>query len=227
MNGTHPVSARLRIHPLIAQGDSGNTMNNPYTLEAMLDFVIEQLAQVLGRDRAAILPDAALVNDLGADSLDFVEFRYNIERALGVEMPHKSILDHLIELTGNAGYVYRQGRISEFSADMLHRSFFRYGREQIYTGMQPYDVMAVTTVRNWAHYFHALFDYLPEQCPDCGGHHSKLSASGQAQCEACGTVLRPENADTAMASFLGGQIKKLTATSYLPETSPCTSEMFS
>lgn len=208
MSGIQPVHAHQAIRISMSRGDSGRTMNNPYTLEAMLDLVTEQLAQVLGRDSSAILPDAALVNDLEADSLDFVEFRYNIERTLGVEMPHKSVLDHLIDLTGSEERVYQQGRISEFAADMLHRSFFKYGQDQIRAGMQPYDVMVVTTVRNWAHYFHALFDYLPPQCPDCGGSDSQLSAGGQAQCSDCGTMLRPQSGDTAMAAFLGAQLQQ-------------------
>lgn len=45
----------------------------------------ELLLPVLGRDAIEeVPPDAALVNDLGADSLDFVEIMYVIESNFGV-----------------------------------------------------------------------------------------------------------------------------------------------
>jgi acyl carrier protein len=192
------------VTPTIGDAADGlDRMNNPYTAETMLALLIEHLAQVLGVDASSVEPDAALVNDLNADSLDFVEFRYNVERTVGIEMPHKSVLDHLVDITGSADHVYEKGRITELAADMLRRSFFQYSEEQIRAGMQPYDVMAVTTVRNWAHYCHALLNTLPAQCPDCGGTQSRRSASGRAQCADCGALLRPQSGDVAMAARLG------------------------
>jgi hypothetical protein len=61
----------------------------------------------------------AIVNDLNAESLDFVALRFILEKKLGLFLPRKSVLDHLVGFIGDDGAVYEDGRITAFAAYVL------------------------------------------------------------------------------------------------------------
>ena len=56
------------------------------SLEAKLKQII---VDKLGVDEAAVVPTAKFVEDLGADSLDLVEFIMELESAFEIEIPDK------------------------------------------------------------------------------------------------------------------------------------------
>ena len=45
----------------------------------------------LGAESALLVPEASLVDDLGADSLDLVELAMALEEEFGIEVPDKDI----------------------------------------------------------------------------------------------------------------------------------------
>ena len=53
------------------------------TFEKVKKIVVEKL----GRDEAEVVESASFVNDLGADSLDVVEFVMEVEKEFDVEIP--------------------------------------------------------------------------------------------------------------------------------------------
>lgn len=55
--------------------------------EKIVDIVVEQL----GCDASAVTPDASILDDLGADSLDVVEMLMAIEENFGVSVPDEEI----------------------------------------------------------------------------------------------------------------------------------------
>ena len=63
---------------------------------AILDGVVELLADSLAIDAASIRPDSRLIDDLGMDSLDFVEIVFSLEQRFGVKM-RSTALDMLLK----------------------------------------------------------------------------------------------------------------------------------
>ncbi|MGL4392538.1 MAG: acyl carrier protein [Fusobacteriaceae bacterium] len=53
----------------------------------MLDKIKEIVVDQLGVDAAQVTPEASLVDDLGADSLDTVELIMAFEEEFGIEIP--------------------------------------------------------------------------------------------------------------------------------------------
>jgi len=177
-------------------------MNNPYRKDQLLDLVKTTFVDVLGCNSEEITKDAALVNDLGADSLDFVEFRYMIEKQLGITLPHKSVLEHLATAMGGMDQIYKNGKITPFAATVLRESPFQYSEDQVVDGMLPYEIMAVTTVSNWVSFCYTLFDYLPAVCPNCNANESQLSHESKAICAFCGSALKPQSGDAVIVDDL-------------------------
>lgn len=53
----------------------------------------EILIDALGVDETRIVPEASLVHDLGAESIDFLDVGFRVQQTFGVELPNKAIQD--------------------------------------------------------------------------------------------------------------------------------------
>jgi acyl carrier protein len=56
---------------------------NPATFDKVADIISE----ICGIDRATIKPESHAINDLGIDSLDFLDVAFAIDKAFGIKMP--------------------------------------------------------------------------------------------------------------------------------------------
>jgi acyl carrier protein len=58
---------------------------------ALLDRIREMVAEQLGVDQADVQPEANILEDLGADSLDVVELVMALEEAFDIEVPDEDV----------------------------------------------------------------------------------------------------------------------------------------
>ena len=58
------------------------------------------LAETLRIDEGTIEADSSLINDLGAESLDFLDVVYQLEQTFGIKMARHQVLEHVEELFG-------------------------------------------------------------------------------------------------------------------------------
>ena len=56
-------------------------------MTATFDRVADIIAETCDIDRAAITPESHAINDLGIDSLDFLDIAFAIDKAFGIKMP--------------------------------------------------------------------------------------------------------------------------------------------
>ncbi|MFJ8469438.1 acyl carrier protein [Streptomyces swartbergensis] len=185
-------------------------MRNPFEKEQIHDIVREGLAQVLGTPVSEITGDATLVADLGAESLDLVEFRYEMETRLGVALPKSNVLDELATALGGSERLYdERGGITELAAEVLRRSAFGYTEEQVHAGMRPYEVAAAATSAHWASFTHAIFDRLPETCTECGAGETEIAVSGRAVCAGCGAAVEAATGDDVLTEGVRVALKEI------------------
>jgi len=62
-------------------------MNNQHGIETVRTLVAECLA----RDLADVRPESGLITDLGADSLDFVDWIFTLEKRFGVKIREEDV----------------------------------------------------------------------------------------------------------------------------------------
>lgn len=173
-------------------------MHNPYTEALVVTVVTDIACEVLGCDMAEISPDMSLGDELGAESLDFVEIRYNLERRFGISLPQRSVFDVLATLAPEVPAIASNGKITEFGAKALRESLFAYSEAVASEGVRASDVMQGGTIRNWARLCLGILDGLPGACPDCGHHEAAVSRTGKPVCASCSTVIKPMSGDDAM-----------------------------
>lgn len=62
-------------------------------IAAIFPKVTETMADALGCDVEEVKPDSSLINDLGAESIDFLDIIFRLERAFKVKIPRGKIIE--------------------------------------------------------------------------------------------------------------------------------------
>ena len=62
-------------------------------ITAIFPKVAETMAEALGCDLAEVAPNASLINDLGAESIDFLDIIFRLERGFKVKIPRGKIIE--------------------------------------------------------------------------------------------------------------------------------------
>jgi acyl carrier protein len=62
-------------------------------VDAVYPTVAKTIADALGCELDEVKPDASLINDLGAESIDFLDLVFRLERAFKVKIPRGKIVE--------------------------------------------------------------------------------------------------------------------------------------
>ncbi|MFZ1729737.1 MAG: phosphopantetheine-binding protein [Bacteroidota bacterium] len=115
---------------------------------SVIDNFRELLLPVLGfEDINELPPDAALVKDLGADSLDFVEIMYVIESNYGVVLKTSQLIAGGENIRQED--IFEDNNLTELGLQRIEQSFpGSAGRFTV--GMSRVDVFSAITIRDMA-----------------------------------------------------------------------------
>lgn len=149
--------------------------------------VIESVAKALDLEPEEVGPDDSLEQDLGAESLDFLDLAFMLERAFGVHMPRLDLLQRAEEHYG-AGVLVQDGRVTEAGRDLLRRAMPEIDPEALVAGMRASDVGRLITVRTFERVVSQLLadkEATRERgCPECGGALEPAPATPELRCQA-------------------------------------------
>ncbi len=98
------------------------------TKEEVFDKVKEALVDALALDDDEVTPEATMVGDLGAESIDFLDIVFRLEKAFGIDIPRDELFPE--DILQNEQYVV-DGRvtpegIAELKARMPFVDFSRF-----------------------------------------------------------------------------------------------------
>jgi acyl carrier protein len=79
------------------------------TKEDVFEKVRAALVDALGVDEEDVSPQATMVGDLGAESIDFLDIVFRLEKAFGIEIPRSELFPE--DILTNAEYV-QDGRVT-------------------------------------------------------------------------------------------------------------------
>ena len=79
------------------------------TQEEIYNKVSATLVEALNVDEDEISPDATLQGDLGAESIDFLDIVFKLEKAFGIEIPRKELSPE--DILTNADFV-KDGKVT-------------------------------------------------------------------------------------------------------------------
>ena len=77
--------------------------------EEILDKVTVALVEALGVDDDEVTPEATMVGDLGAESIDFLDIVFRLEKAFEIEIPRSELFPE--DILTNAEFV-KEGKVT-------------------------------------------------------------------------------------------------------------------
>lgn len=80
------------------------------TESEIFNKVREALVDALGVEDDEVTPEATLVGDLGAESIDFLDIVFRLEKTFGIEIPRAELFPE--DILTNSNYVHN-GRVTE------------------------------------------------------------------------------------------------------------------
>ena len=91
----------------------------PMTEAEVFEKVRETLVEALGVDAAEVTPEATLTGDLGAESIDFLDIVFRLEKAFTIKIPRGELFPDGI--FNNPEYV-QDGKLTPAGLDQLKSS---------------------------------------------------------------------------------------------------------
>jgi len=88
------------------------------TKEEVFSKIQEALVDALGVDEDEVTPEATLVGDLGAESIDFLDIVFRLEKSFDIKIPRGELFPE--DILTNAEYI-QDGRVTEAGLAELRR----------------------------------------------------------------------------------------------------------
>lgn len=89
-----------------------------HTKEEVFEKVRGTLVDALGVDDDEVTPEATMVGDLGAESIDFLDIVFRLEKSFGIEIPRSELFPE--DILTNAEYV-KDGRVTDAGVQELKK----------------------------------------------------------------------------------------------------------
>jgi acyl carrier protein len=168
--------------------------------ERVLQELKKSIAQSLRIDEDSIESESSLVEDLGAESLDFLDINYRLEQAFGIRMARHFVIEHVEEMFGEGSAIDDSGRLTERGAELLK---IRLGSHEglINAGLDLEQVTAMITVQSMGRGIADILDSLPETCATCG-KNSWRGDGARIRCGSCGKDAAFKNGDDLIQEWL-------------------------
>ncbi len=94
--------------------------------DEIFEQVQEVLVDALGLDDDEVTPDATLMGDLGAESIDFLDITFNLEKAFDIKIPREELFP-ADAVMNNSDFVadgkLTEAGLSELKSKMPHTDF--------------------------------------------------------------------------------------------------------
>lgn len=101
--------------------------------------VQEAFAEALGLDEDEVTLDAKVIEDLGAESLDFLDLAFRLERAFGIKIPRGGIEDAARTEIGDEAYEV-DGVLTQTALERLTEALPEIPAEEFREGLRTVEV---------------------------------------------------------------------------------------
>ncbi len=164
--------------------------------------VLAAIARTLDREEAEIPWGASLEEELGAESLDFLDLAFMLERDFRIRLPRFNLLERA-EARYGPGTLTVDGVVTDRGLELLRQRMPEANPARLVPGLRAAElgrlVTAETFVRVVGELLAAKQRLLAAPCPECGGALTAAEAAPELVCSRCGHRLPlPEGDDVLL-----------------------------
>jgi acyl carrier protein len=174
---------------------------NIITEEKVMEELKKAIVETLRVDEEQIKPETSLINDLGAESLDFLDINYRLEQAFGMKMARHFVLEHIEEIYGEGSALDENGQLTDKAVETLK---IRFGEHvpDLKPGMDMDEVPAIVTVESISKGVMDILDSLPGNCTKCSHAEWQTDDGSHLKCASCGEPAAYANGDDLIKDWL-------------------------
>jgi acyl carrier protein len=158
---------------------------------------ITSIREDLG-DRLTI--DSELGEELGLESLDYVDIEFRLETTFGVEFYHGSALEKLSELLAPR-QLEEDGLLTSEGAAVLRLRLPEIDPDRLRPGQPVAGIEAKFTPRTWVRVVKELVDARPQRCAFCGSERLEVTKPSLLRCADCSSEVRSPDGEECLARW--------------------------
>lgn len=162
--------------------------------------VIHAVANALDLEPDEVTLTSSLQHDLGAESLDYLDIAFSLEREFKVHFPREDLLQRAGDHFGEDNLM-RDGRVTDLGLRMLANAMPEIDRERLQPGLRAAEVPGLFTVETFVRVIDRLLtakEQMSRQCPQCGAELTEPSALPEYVCPQCQTTVPFPSGDDVM-----------------------------
>jgi acyl carrier protein len=149
--------------------------------------VLAVIAKAMDRPVSEIHPTSTLEGDLGAQSLDYLDIAFSLEREFRIQFPRADFLQRASDHFGEENLV-KDGVITPLGLKLLATGMPELDASELKPGLKVNEVRRMFIVATFIRVVFQLLeakDRMDRKCPKCGTEMTESSALPELVCPAC------------------------------------------
>ncbi len=157
--------------------------------QEILAQVRKSIAKVRRIPIETVQANSLFVNDLGVDSMDFLDILFGLETHFGIEFIAVNVFDKLSELLAPKK-LEENGILTSVGAEVLRRRLPEIDPDRLEEGKPALGIEAHFTPRTFVRAVKELLNARPQACPDCQSDRLEVARPSVLECKGCQAEIR-------------------------------------
>jgi acyl carrier protein len=178
--------------------------NTKFSRDTLEERVRHAVANALDREPEEVKLEASMQHDLGAESLDYLDIAFTLEREFKVHFPREDLLVRAGAHFGEANLV-REGLVTDLGLRLLTAAMPELDPTVIKPGLRAAEVPGLFKVQTFVRVLDRLLaakETLSRTCAACGATLEESSALPELVCPGCKAVVPFPSGDDVMFAEL-------------------------
>jgi acyl carrier protein len=153
--------------------------------------VLEVIAKAMDRPVSEIHPSSTLEGDLGAQSLDYLDIAFSLEREFRIQFPRADFLQRASDHFGEENLVHN-GVVTPLGLKLLATGMPELDPSELKPGLKVTEVRQMFIVATFIRVVLQLLKskaQMDRKCPKCGAEMAESLTLPEFSCSACGNVV--------------------------------------
>jgi acyl carrier protein len=153
--------------------------------------VLEVVARAMDRPVGEVTPSSSLEADLGAQSLDYLDIAFSLEREFRIKFPRDDFIQRASDHFGEENLVH-EGVITDFGLKLLAKGMPEIDSTKLTPGLRVTELRRLFIVGTLVRVVKQLLDAKAEMdraCPQCRAEMQESDSLPEFVCPACNTTV--------------------------------------
>jgi acyl carrier protein len=168
--------------------------------------VLAIIAKAMDRPVSDVTRDSSLEMDLGAQSLDYLDIAFSLEREFRIQFPREDFMQRAADHFGEENLV-RDGVITDFGLQLLARGMPELNPAELKSGLRIDEVRKMFVVATFVRVVKQLLEVkwsMDTTCPNCSATMMESASLPEFECPNCGKVVPLPSGDDVLFQHVVG-----------------------